>query len=584
MATTTKITAIASRYGYFDNAAYTNSGHLYVGKNPDTGNTYSARATFPSLRSIEAIGDASIVITKVTFVVHRDAGTKASTVTVGPSADGSWGAARDGVASLSIPAKTAWYTFDITHCAEAILNYSNPWYIHLTGTGTQVRFNGIEPVGGEPIIYVTWEYAASTITTGTDSTELGTPATFTITPEEGDHSFSLSYSFEGESGTIATSTTNTSLTWTPPITFASKLPNSSSGEVSVTMTVYDASGAQIRTEILFVTVTVPESLKVEIMPSTYTYNVSGGNSNIYLAGKTSLGISPVLNVNNSYGATVKSLVVEVENGSDSQVLTWNNFFLDSEVEGAISPQGYYVSNSQTTAIFKNAGTVSLTFIATDSRGFDNIVTKTYTVHSYNNPKINAFEVERYEAIYNEETGAISGYTPSDIGENVWVTLQAECTPITVDGTSRNNLSWIITAVNSNGSTNTYTGGGNSTTINHNDNRNLINITVPTSIAIDYTLQVYDTMNYSEYQYSSVALGRANFALAGSKYGASFGCLPKGTEENPMLESAYPIHAYGGVSFAEESSAIKKTFRFFHGSEAERDAHSAQNGDIWFVVK
>lgn len=586
MATTTKILATANWYGSTGSSSpnsYSYSGRVHVGTYE--GSVYRSRLTFPSIRTAAAIGDTNIVITKVTLHMRREAGGPC-TVTAGSSADSAWGAATDGSGSLNIAAQTAWYTIDITDCAEAILNYSGNWYMHLTGSGTRVRCGAIDDADGafNPYINVTWEYAASTITTGTDLTELGTPATFTITPEEGDYSFSLSYSFEGESGTITTSTTNTSLTWTPPITFASKMPNSSSGEVSVTMTVYDASGTQIRTEILFVTVTVPESLKVEIIPGTYTYDVNGSPSDIFLAGKTSLGIYPILNINNSYGATIKSLIVEIENGSDSQILTWNTFFLDSEVEGSISPQGYYVSNSQTTSIFKNAGTVSLTFIATDSRGFDNIITKTYTVHQYNNPTISAFEIERYEAVYNEETGEVSEYVSSDVGENVWVTLQAECTSITVDNTSRNFLSWVITAENSDGTTATYSGGGDSTSINYNVDRTLINVTVPASIAVNYTLQVYDSMNYSEYQYSNVIFGRANFALAASKYGASFGCLPKGTEENPMLESAYPIHAYGGVSFAEESSTVKKTFRFFHGSEAERDAHNAQNGDIWFLVK
>lgn len=542
MATTTKILATANWYGSTGSSSansYVYSGRVYAGKS-DEGSLYRSRLTFPSIRSNAAIGDTNIVITKVTLHLRRDGGGPC-TVTAGSSADSAWGATTDGSGTTTIAAQTAWYTIDITDCAQAILNYSGNWYMHLTGSGTRVRCNAIDDLDGAaiPYINITWEYAASTITTGTDSTELGTTANFTITPEEDYYSYDLSYEFGSQSGTITTGTTATNYSWMPPLDFASEIPNSSSGEAKVTMHVFNSEGTQIRTEVLFVTLTVPESLKVEIIPSTYTYNVNGSPSDIFLAGKTSLGITPTLNTNNSYGATIKSFTAEINNEDTTQTLTWNTFTLDESTS-------YYISNSQVTNIFQNAGSVTITFTAIDSRGFDNIITKTYTVHQYNNPTISTFKIERYEAVYNEETSEASEYVSSDVGENVWVTLQAECTPITVDNTSRNFLSWIITTENSDGTTATYSGGGDSTSINYNNDRTLINVTIPTSIAVNYTLQVSDSMNYSEYQYSSVALGRANFALAGSKYGASFGCLPKGTEENPMLESAYPFFAYAGI--------------------------------------
>ena len=585
MATTTKILATVSKYGNTDSAAYNYSGRLYVGKNPDTGNVYSSRATFPSIRTIAAIGDSNIIITKVTLHLRRDSGTKAATVTVGPSADGSWGATRDGVASLQIPNQTAWYTFDITNCAEAILNYSGNWYIHLTGTGTYLRFNGIDDLDGAaiPYINVTWEYANSTITTGTDLTILGNTVNFTITPEEEYYSYNLSYEFGSQTGLITSGTTATSYSWTPPLDFAREIPNNSTSDAKVTMHVFNSAGTQIRTEILYVTLSVPESMQIEIIPVTYTYEEIGSIFDTYLAGKTSLGITPMLNTNNSYGATIKSFTAEINNEGNIQLLTWNTFYLDSESDAIINPQGYYMSNSQTTNIFQKAGSVSITFTATDSRGLINTVTKTYTVHSYSEPIIHEFNIERYETVYDEETGAVLEYVSSDIGERVWVTLVAECAPILVNDEPTNALSWVITAKNSNGTTETYNGGGDSIFVDYSNNQTLINISIPTSIAVDYTLQVYDKMNYSAYQYASVAFGRANFALATSKFGAGFGCLPKGTEEEPMLESAYPIYAYRGMSFTDESSENSQIIRFFRGTETERDEHNKQDGDIWFVT-
>lgn len=540
MATTTKILATASRYGNAGNASYTNSGYLYVGTN-DNNSDYRARITFPSLRSIAAIGDTNIVITKVTLTVRRDSGYKASTVIVGPSSDSSWGAVRDGTASLDIPAKTAWYTFDITHCAEVILNYSNNWYIHMTCSGSQTRFNGVGSESTAPYITVVWEYAASTITTGVESTELGTPVTFTITQEEGYSSYSLSYEFGDETGTIA-ETSDTSITWTPPLQFASEIPNSETGEVKVTMRVYDASGNQIRTEILYLMVTVPDSIKIKFQNGMI--NIVGKNGLVYdngavalLCGKSSIAITPIIDIADAYGANVVSLTASIDNEGLMQTLSW-----DSLTE---TDAGIFAGNTIDSSIFSNVGSVNISVTAMDSRGREVSIEGSFTVHEYMNPVITQFDISRYEPLYNEDE-AIVGYVESDTGENVWVTLRANCSDIVIDGESKNFMSWKITATDSDGIVNEYTGDANSTSINLVEDRIVITNIVSSSLTVQYTVELIDTAGYTTYQYDTVTPGRANFALAASKYGASFGCLPKGTEENPMLESAYPIFAYGGI--------------------------------------
>lgn len=542
MATTTKILATANRYGSTGGSvanSYAYNGRAYVGKSEEN-RVYRSRLTFPSIRSLAAIGDANIVITKVTLHLRRHSGG-ACDVTAGSSADSAWGAATDGSGSTTIAAQTAWYTIDITECAQAILNYPGNWYIHLTGSGTRVCCYGVED-SFTAYINVVWEYSANTLTTNVDIVPLGDAVAFTIDPQEDDATYALTYEFGDESGSIA-DTSSTVITWTPLLGFAAELPNAESGEVKITMKVYDADGAQVRTEVLYLTVTVPDSMAVTYVDDTFNAEIKtglvfGGGGVVLLAGKSHLEITPMLDISGAYGASIVSLRADIVNGSTTQTIEWSSL---TETDA-----GIFTGAVMATAILTSAGSVSVTLTATDSRGREAAITRTFDVYAYSNPIINSFSVERYEPIYDENE-QITGYTPSDIGEYVWVTLEASCTDVVVDGVPRNNLAWKITGKGTDGIETEYIGGSDSTEIDIAEDRTIITATISAAIGVEYTVQVVDAAGYSAFQYDSIAPGRANFALAASKHGASFGCLPKGTEAQPMLESAYPFYAYAGIN-------------------------------------
>lgn len=541
MATTTKILATANRYGSTGGSvanSYAYNGRAYVGKSEEN-RVYRSRLTFPSIRSLAAIGDANIVITKVTLHLRRHSGG-ACDVTAGSSADSAWGAATDGSGSTTIAAQTAWYTIDITECAQAILNYPGNWYIHLTGSGTRVCCYGVED-SFTAYVNVVWEYAANTLTTDAESVELGTEAHFNIAPEVGDDNYVLTYEFGDETGTIA-ETSDTSITWIPPLLLASDMPHTDAGEAKITMKVYDADGAQVRTEVLYLTVTVPDSMAVTYVDDTFNAEIKTGlvfgGGVVLLAGKSYLEITPALDISGTYGASIVSLRADIVNGSATQTIEWSSL---TETDA-----GIFTGAAMATAILTSAGSVSVTLTATDSRGREAAITRTFDVYAYSNPTITNFSVERYEPIYDEDE-QITGYTPSDIGEYVWVTLEASCTDVVVDGVARNSIGWKITGKGTDGIETEYIGGGDSTEIDIYEDRTIITAAISAAIGVDYTVEVVDAAGYSASQYDSITPGRANFALAASKYGASFGCLPKGTEAQPMLESAYPFYAYAGIN-------------------------------------
>ena len=527
MATTTKITPTSTKHGYVDKAAYSYEGNIYIGKRDD-GDVSRTRITLPSLRSNSAIGDNNISITKLILRMYRNNGGPVN-ATAKVSSGGAWNAAADGTGAVTIAAKNGWYDLDLTSCAETILSYTGNWYIHLSGTGSRVMCNGISASSNTPYMNVVWEYSANTLTTDVESVELGNEVHLNIAPEEGDADYALAYEFGDESGTIA-ETSNTSITWTPPVAFASELPNSESGEVKITMKVYDAEGNQKRTEVLYLTVTVPEALVPGVADAGITLvNALGGYA---LTGKTHAVIAPVVNIAGAYGASVKSVKAEIDNGGIVQTLTWDAL---NETDA-----GVFSGAAQATNILLNAGEAVITLTVTDSRDREVVQSHSFNVQAYANPLVSAFSVERYEPVYSADEQII-GYAPSDTGEYVWVTLKASCS----DVAGLNKIAWKLTAKTPNGET-TYNGGGDSAIIDLTNDRNIIPSVVSAAATVEYTVEVTDTAGYTAYQYDSVTPGRANFALAASKYGASFGCLPKGTEENPMLESAYPFYAYGGI--------------------------------------
>lgn len=401
MENTIKIKCTKSVYGNSKNKAYGNIGNVYVATYADSGTTYASRLCFPSVRSDETIGSANIAVSKVTLHLRRTSGGTAE-VTAGSSASSAWGAATDGGGTAAIGTSTKWYTIDITDCATAMLNYDGTWYIHLTGSGTRVRCNGAG-TDYTPYITIVWDDAANTISTDDENVTLGETVSFNITPDAGDASFTLDYSFGGTSGTIA-ETSETEITWTPPIDLAMEIPNAESDYARLTLNVYDDVGKLLRTEALYLMLKVPENIKPTLRDNTFTvYSVNGlkyGDYSAILQGKSAVGVRPVVDLDNTYGATIRSITAALNNEGTTETLTWNDFEGTDDV---------YTGATIKSSTLKNAGTVNITLTVTDSRGRETSATRSINVHTYKNPKISEFAVERYETVYdaNEE---ISGYS------------------------------------------------------------------------------------------------------------------------------------------------------------------------------
>lgn len=96
---------------------------------------------------------------------------------------------------------------------------------------------------------------------------IGSASIVNINRASSSFTHTLTYVFSGLSGTIATKTSSTSVGWIVPTSFYQKIPNSSSGTVTITCDTYSGD-TKIGTKTTTMTISVPESSRPIIDTAT----------------------------------------------------------------------------------------------------------------------------------------------------------------------------------------------------------------------------------------------------------------------------------------------------------------------------
>ena len=96
---------------------------------------------------------------------------------------------------------------------------------------------------------------------------MGSAGTISISRASSAFTHTLTYSFGNTSGTIATKTTATSVSWTPALSLASQIPNATSGTCTITCTTYNGN-TNIGSKTCTLTLSVPASVKPTISSLT----------------------------------------------------------------------------------------------------------------------------------------------------------------------------------------------------------------------------------------------------------------------------------------------------------------------------
>ena len=185
---------------------------------------------------------------------------------------------------------------------------------------------------------------------------IGSATTIKISRASSSFTHTITYSFSGLTGTIATKTTSTSVSWTVPTSFYAKIPNAKTGTCTLTCETFNGS-TSIGSKTTTFTVTASESSSKPTLSPTIvdtnsvTIALTGDSSKLVKYCSTA---STDSNAAARNSATIKSQ--KTTNGSKSITTETGTF---SKVENA-----------------------KFTFSATDSRGYTATSTKTVTMVNY----------------------------------------------------------------------------------------------------------------------------------------------------------------------------------------------------------
>lgn len=231
------------------------------------------------------------------------------------------------------------------------------------------------------------------------SSELGKPATITIDRKNSAFKHTLSYNWNGMTGTIATNV-DTSYSWTLPMEFANSIPNATSSWGRVFIDTY-SGGTKIGTTEAGFNANIPESVKPTLG------GVSLTDTNTAVSNITSVFVQVLSNIKTTFN-----------NASGAYGSTISNY--RAEIVGQNLST---TSNGGTLGLMNFSGAATVRATVTDSRGrTSNPVEVAINVLPYFTPQL-SFTAQR------------SG----SAGTTVTVTRNARIAPLTVNGIQKNTM-------------------------------------------------------------------------------------------------------------------------------------------------
>lgn len=256
---------------------------------------------------------------------------------------------------------------------------------------------------------------------------LGTAQTLTVDRKSSSFTHTITYTCGNTSGTVCTKSSNTSVSWTPPLSLAEQNTTGTSVTVKFTITTYNGS-TNIGTDTKNITCAIPSSVK----PAC------------------SLSVSDPTGFASKYGGYIKGLskikvAVTAESSYGSAIASYNTTANGTRYTGA----------SFTTEALKTTGNQNVVATVTDKRGRSGSDTETITVLDYAAPSVTSLSVHRCNA----------DGTANDQGEYVRVAFSGKVTALSNKNTARYTVEYKKTTTSS------YT---SETLTNYNDNYSVSN--------------------------------------------------------------------------------------------------------------
>lgn len=263
------------------------------------------------------------------------------------------------------------HTVTVTHNTDGSWpGWQVAWKLWITGSGDSIQpnvrdFNCITT--NIPKIPRT---SNATVNATTQTMGNGIVISTNRASSEYTHQIFVKYSGDSSYGNAVATGVTTSWTWTPAVSLASKIPNTTSGVWNILVRTMSGSTI-IGDKVINVTLNVPSS----IAPSISSVAVAEATAGIaakfaaYVQGRSAFKVT--VSAAGAQGSTIKSYTVVADGKS-------------------------YSGNSSafTTQVINAAGSVNVTATVTDSRGRTASKTITVTVLAYSSPSVTTFRAVR----------------------------------------------------------------------------------------------------------------------------------------------------------------------------------------------
>lgn len=243
----------------------------------------------------------------------------------------------------------------------------------------------------------------STLSVGNGT--LGKPQTLTVTEQASSFTHTITAKCGSASTTICTKSTSNSISFTPPLSWASQNTTGTSVSVTYTITTYNGStsvGSNTYTKTCSIPASVKPSCSISVSDPTGTADTYEFAEQAYVEGVSKFKV--VVTPTTSYGSPIASY--------------------KTTANGAT-----YTTATFTTGTLSSSGMLTIKATVTDKRGRSGSAEIKVNVWEYSKPIISKLSVGRCSKVYDENGNDTGEYVANDIGDWAQVTCSASVTDV-----------------------------------------------------------------------------------------------------------------------------------------------------------
>ena len=299
-------------------------------------------------------------------------------------------------------------SFNPTFLSSHIRNGDDTFCIYSNDSSDYFKWKKVQ-------ISVNWSepYTTTTGWSVTSSIALGGSGTVSIPSLSGSnasnyHTVTYQTSAGGYSGTISSRlTSGPSAAFYPSLSWASAIPSSTAMTCTITTTTYTSGGSWVGANSKTITLTVPDNSSTKPSCSISATAVDPAGNGAYVSGFSQVRAN-MSNMAGKYGASVRTYSINMSGWSTS-----------GNVSGS--------SMSATSPTLSGSGSRTITLTVTDSRGYSNSASTSFSVLAYTRPLITSFQAFR--------TSSATSTTQDLTGSYLRVVIQLSPSSPSISGNS-----------------------------------------------------------------------------------------------------------------------------------------------------